>query len=53
MNSPGTCRERLRTCTQSWSLDALIAFFTVFNATPAALELVCLLFTSRAVFVSY
>eukprot|EP00199_Chlamydomonas_sp_CCMP681_P005073 CAMPEP_0119105690 /NCGR_PEP_ID=MMETSP1180-20130426/3590_1 /TAXON_ID=3052 ORGANISM="Chlamydomonas cf sp, Strain CCMP681" /NCGR_SAMPLE_ID=MMETSP1180 /ASSEMBLY_ACC=CAM_ASM_000741 /LENGTH=111 /DNA_ID=CAMNT_0007090813 /DNA_START=279 /DNA_END=614 /DNA_ORIENTATION=+ len=39
--------------TDNWSLNSFIAFFTVFNAAPAALELIVLFFIRKFSFVKY
>ncbi len=46
------CPAPLPIDTQFWNINALIAFFTVFNAWPTVVELTTLFFVSKFSFVS-
>lgn len=38
---------------QNWAIDALVAFFVVFSAAPALLELLTFVFATRFSFLKY
>lgn len=39
--------------TQNWNFDSFVAFFVVFNALPALLEVLMLVFVTKFSFLKY